>query len=514
MAEQRIKNSKRNIVSGLIKQMANLVLSFAIRTLVIYLLGAEYQGLSGLFSSIMQVLNLTDLGFSTAIMFLLYKPISENDKTKICCIVNFLKKIYFFVGITMFSLGLALMPFLKHLISGDVPPDIDLYLLYLIYLVNTSVSYILFAYKSTLISSMQREDVVSKIYTIIFIFVKICQVVLLVTLRNYYAYIIVIPVGTIINSVAVQIASKKLFPDIVPYGTIQNETKKVFNKQIISVFIGKISDVARNSIDNIVISAFFGLTLVTIYDNYYYIYSSLYGIMGIIIHGIIASVGNSIVSETIEKNYSDLLRINFIFMLIIGWCSICMYCLYQPFMSIWMKGNSQMMMSEMDMTLMCVYFYVINMTYVRSMYLDGKGLFHECRFWCIGEALLNIVLNIVLGKLLGLTGIILATIFTIVAFNFFGRSRVLFKYYFVTGKTRFYLQHLFYLVVTIVAAIITKIVTSFIPDWGFIRLIVILILCCVIPGIVYFLSYFRTKIFTDSLDLVKRIIFKKTKTVS
>ena len=121
MSESRTKNSKRNIISGLIKQATNLILSFAIRTLVIYFLGAEYQGLSGLFTSIMQVLNLTDLGFSVAIMFILYKPIVDNDKETISAIVNFLKKIYFIVGIIILILGLAVLPFLKYLISGDVP---------------------------------------------------------------------------------------------------------------------------------------------------------------------------------------------------------------------------------------------------------------------------------------------------------------------------------------------------------------------------------------------------------
>lgn len=196
-------------------------------------------------------------------------------------------------------------------------------------------------------------------------------------------------------------------------------------------------------------------------------------------------------------------------MIITGWCSICMYCLYQPFMQLWMKGNDEMMMSNLNMTLMCIYFYAINMTYVRSMYLDGRGLFRECRYWCIVEALANLVLNIVLGKLLGLTGVIMATIITIILFNFFGRSRILFKHYFIAGKGKFYLHHLFYIGVTVIAALLSKFVCEFIPLFGYWRLFFILVTCSLITIIVYLIAYFKLSVFSQSVQFFKRIVFRK-----
>lgn len=504
--ESRTKHSKRNIISGLIKQVTNLVLTFALRTIVIYFLGAEYQGLSGLFSSILQVLSLADLGFASAIMFILYKPIVDGDNEAICAIVNYLKKIYFIVGAVILGLGLCIMPFLQFLISGDVPSDINIYILFGIYLFNASISYMLFAYKGTLISAMQRENVVSNIYTLSFSFVKVLQIVLLIIFRNYYAFAIVIPLGSILNSVAIQIASKKIFPEIVPVGDVNPETKIVFKKQIVPVFIGKISDVARNSLDNIIISILFGLTLVAVYDNYYYIYSALYGIMGIIIHGVIASVGNSIASESVEKNYNDLLKINFLFMAITGFISVCMYCLYQPFMNIWMKGDSTLLLSEIDMSFFCLYFYCINMTYPRSMYLDGKGLFYESRYWCILESLANLGLNILLGKLMGITGIIVATVITIVVFNFIGRSEVLFKHYFKTGKLRFYTEHVFYLATTIVVALVSRTLCELVPSFGWWNLLINGGICLGITAFIYFFAYFKTENFRESKKLIKNVL--------
>lgn len=508
MANIRVKNSKRNIVSGIVKQIISLGLAFVIRTTILYTLGAEYQGLNGLFTSILQVLNLTDLGFSTAIVFILYKPIAENDTSTICSIINFLKKIYFIIGIVILVLGMMIMPFLPRFVSSGVPKDINIYILFAIYLVNTSISYMMFAYKSALLTALQREDVVNNVYTISTTAIKIIQLVLLLCFHNYYIYIIVMPIETIVNNIALQIASKKIFPNIIPEGTIPREIRDVFNKQIKAVFIGKLGDVARNSFDNIVISMMMGLVAVAIYDNYYYIYSALYGIMGIIIHGIIASVGNSIVVESVEKNYRDMLKFNFIFMWIVGWCTVCMICLYQPFMHIWMKGDQSMLLSTWNMLLFGVYFYSINMTYVRSMYLDGNGLFHECRVWFVVEALGNLSLNFVLGYYLGITGILLATIITIVLFNFICRTNILFKHYFKRSIKEFYCNHMKYAVVTAGIAILTYCVCSFVTVNGFAGLAIRAAICVVLPNILYLVCYFKHREFPGAVKFVKRLFHR------
>ncbi len=145
----RIMNSKRNIVTGMFKQAMVIILTFLIRTVVLYTLGAEYQGISGLFTSILQVLNMTELGFSAAVTFILYKPIAENDEVAICAIMSFLRKAYRIIGTIIMTVGLMLLPFLPRLIKGSYPQDINIYIIYLIYLVNAVVSYMLFAYKST-----------------------------------------------------------------------------------------------------------------------------------------------------------------------------------------------------------------------------------------------------------------------------------------------------------------------------------------------------------------------------
>lgn len=509
--ESRTKNTKRNIISGIIKQTLNILLPFIGRTIVLYLLGAMYQGLGSLFTSILQVLNLAELGFSSAVMFVLYKPIADNDTTKICAITYFLKKVYFVIGMAVLICGLVIMPFLPYLISGDIPSDINIYILFAIYLFNASISYLLFAYRSTLLSAMQREDVVSNVYTVTTTAVRLIQIIGLFLFKNYYVYIIIVPLGTIANNVLLQYFSKKMFPEVKPIGKIDAETKKAMNKQIRALFIGKVADVARNSFDNIIISVLFGLIQVAIYDNYYYVYSSLYGMTLVITHAMQASIGNSIAKETVEKNYKDLIKFNFIFSWLMGWMAICMLCLYQPFMYIWVRGDKALMFSTLNMVLFCVYFYTINMNNMRNLYLQGTGLFWECRIWYILEAVANMVLNILLGYFIGITGILVATVVTIFVFNFLARTHILFKNYFQRSQAEFYFLHLIYAVITCVIGVGTYFLCGLIQLSGIGGLLLKALVCLCEPNLLYMACYFWTKNYKDSLKFARNMFGKKRK---
>jgi O-antigen/teichoic acid export membrane protein len=506
VSTSRLFNAKRNVVSGVIKQLLGIVLSFTIRTVIIYTLGAEYQGLNGLFTSILQVLNLSDLGFSTAVTFILYKPIADEDSETICAIIAFLKKAYFIVGCVILGIGVVLIPFLPKLISGNYPNDINIYILFAIYLFNAVISYWLFAYKSTLLTAMQRDDVVSKVFMISSLSIKVVQLVLLFLFKNYYVFIVIMPIGSILNNLLLQIFSKKLFPQVKPIGKIENGIRKELVKQVKAVFVNRLSDIARNCFDDIIVSSFIGLVAVAAYDNYYYIYTAIIGIMSIIVHAIRASVGNSIVKESIEKNHNDLIKLTFIFMWVAGWFAICLLSLYQPFMAIWMKDKPEVILSDVNMTLFCVYFYCFCMTYTKGVYLEAKGLFWECRYLYVIEALGNLGLNLILGYFLGITGVLIATIITIVLFNFVGGTIVLFRFYFKTSKKEFYLLHLRCFILTAVNAIITSFVCSILPLDGIVGFIIKLIICLVMPNIIYILFYFKTKDFQNSLSIAKRML--------
>lgn len=187
----RTQNAIRNIFTGVFNKIIILLFPFVIRTVIIKKLGTEYLGLSSLFTSILQVLNLTELGFSSAIVFSLYKPIAEKDDNRICSIMNFYKRIYRIIGFIILVMGLIVLPFLPNFIKGSYPSDINLYILYLIYLFNTVITYYLFAYKSALLNAMQRNDIINNVNSITVIIQYILQIIILYCTKNYYIYMII-----------------------------------------------------------------------------------------------------------------------------------------------------------------------------------------------------------------------------------------------------------------------------------------------------------------------------------
>ena len=161
--ESRSKNTSRNIVFGIINKIIVLLFPFAIRTIIIYKLGAEYVGVSSLFTSILQVLSVAELGFSSAVLFSLYGPVSNNETDKIIKLIALLKTVYLIAGSIILILGLSLTPFIGYFIKEGTPADINIYILYLIMLANTVISYFVFGYKNSILNVYQRYDVISKI---------------------------------------------------------------------------------------------------------------------------------------------------------------------------------------------------------------------------------------------------------------------------------------------------------------------------------------------------------------
>lgn len=508
MKASRTKNAIRNIIAGFINKVIVLFFPFIIRTIMIKTLGTEYLGLNSLFTSILQVLNLAELGFSSAIVFSMYKPIAEKDTKTICALMNLYKKIYRVIGITIFIMGILLLPFLKNLINGGYPDNINIYILFVLYLLNTSSTYFLFAYKSSLLQAHQRSDITSNILSITKIIQFVLEILILVVLKNYYLYVLIILFTNVLNNISVAYVAKKKYPQYICNGTVDDKLKKGIKIKIFGLMIQKICSTTRNSLDSIFISAFLGLNIVTMYANYYTIMSAVLDIMGIISSAILAGVGNSIVTETKKKNYNDMNKFNFIYMWIAGLCTICLGCLYQPFMKLWM-GEKFLLSYEM-VILMCIYFYALKMGDIRATYSDAKGLWWENKYRAIAESIANIILNLVLVKFLGLYGIILGTLVSLVIINFGYGSQILFKHYFVEERvSEYFITHLKYIVVTAIVFIVTYIICSFIKINGIVELVIKGMICLILPNILYFIIYHKTQKFKDSKQFVLDKIKKK-----
>ena len=230
MEMERTKNSVRNMRWGVIQKTLHTLGPFIVRTVLIYYMGAEYAGLNSLFSSILSILSLTELGFSQAIVYSMYKPIADNNREKVCALLNIYKKAYHIVGLVILSIGCAIIPLIPYLISGDVPANINLYILYIIYLINTVLSYFLFAYKTSLLSAYQREDILSKNQLEIDALYYLSECIVIIASKSYYLYTILLPIMTICVNFANKHSVDKFFPDYQPHGSITKSEKDELHK--------------------------------------------------------------------------------------------------------------------------------------------------------------------------------------------------------------------------------------------------------------------------------------------
>ncbi len=410
MKIERTKNATRNIIFGVIQKIYMLFIPFIMRTIMIYFLGVEYLGLNSLFTSVLQVLNLAELGVGNAMIYSMYKPIAEDDKSTICALMNLYRKYYRYIGLFIAVIGFILVPFLPFLIEGSIPSDINIYVIYILNLSATVFSYWLFAYKNSLFDAHQRNDIVNKINIIVVTVQYILQIFALSVLKNYYLYLVLALIFQIIINIITALIAKKMFPDYTPNGKLRENKIKEINKSIQDLFTAKLGGTIVNSADTLVISAFLGLSMLAIYQNYFYIMNSVIGFFTIIFTSCTAGIGNSLVVETKEKNYYDFKKLAFLIIWIATICISCFLCLYQPFMTVWV--GSQYLLDMKVVILLCVYFYLYLINNLSCVYKDAAGIWHKDRFRPLISGVTNLIMNIIMVRYIGIYGVILSTIFS------------------------------------------------------------------------------------------------------
>lgn len=438
MKESRTKKVRRNIFSGSINKMIGLGIPFFTRSIILWKLGASFIGLSSLFASVLQVLNMAELGFSSAIVYSLYKPMANKDVRSICALMSFYRRIYKCVGVVILFVGGVLTPFIPCLIKGSCPETINIYFLYLMYLFNVVISYWGFAYKSSLIIADQRMDIINNINTVIIVFQGVLQIIVLVLWEDYYLFYICVILGTIANNVLVEMITLKKYPDYICKGDLDKGSKNEIKKQVRGLAISKISVTARNALDSIFLSAFCGLIEVAIYSNYYYIFSAVLGMMQMLRTAFSASVGNSIATRGVDENYALFKKMNLCFILITNFCVSCLVCLYQPFMDIWTDGR---LVADFSVAILFgIYFFVTSYGQVRSLFQEGAGIWWQVRNYAIAETFFNVILNAILGYRFGMYGILIATMITVSVFSMIAMAIMVFKEYFHMSPKQYFIE--------------------------------------------------------------------------
>ncbi len=513
MKESRTTNVIKNAKVASIAQFINIILNFVSRTIFINMLGNEYLGINGLFTNILTVLSFAELGIGNAIIYSMYKPIAENDENKIKALMNFYKKAYFTIGVIVAIVGLCVIPFFDFIIK-DVP-DIkeNIILIYILFLANTSLSYF-FTYKKSIISGHQKEYIINYYKLFFTIIQTIFQMLILLFTKNYILYLIIQIICTFLNNFAVSKKADKMY-DYIKYKNKneldKKEKKEIFNN-VKSLTLYKFGSVILNGTDNILISSMLGVTVVGIYSNYTLIINAILSIISQILNVFTASVGNLNAIGTKKQKEKVLYELFFISVLIYGFCGGALFILLNPFIKIWL--GEEYLLSIGIVISIVLHFYINGIQFAPFTYRNTMGLFNKGKYSPIVAAIINIVLSIILGKYIGLMGILLATSISRLLTTTWVDPYLIYKYK-IDGKVSDYFKkYILYTIIVIINIFICYILTSFIKDTGILAIILKAIIYTLASIIMYLLFFHRTQEFKDLVERIKNIITKKENIVS
>lgn len=506
MRMDRSKNAARNIIFGSINKLYQIIVPFLIRTAIIYFLGMKYLGLDSLFTSILQVLNLAELGVGNAMVFSMYRPVAEDDQEKICQLMNLYKKYYRIIGLVILILGIFLTPFVPKLITGDMPGDVNIYVLYLLNLGATVLSYWLFAYKNCLLQAHQRSDVGSKIVMLTATIKYVLQFIALLCFHNYYIYLCINLTMQVATNIVTAFVVNRMYPTYHAYGKLPEAEVKKINGRVRDLFTSKVGNIIVNSADSIVISTFLGLTILASYNSYYYIMSAVIGMVMVVFQSCTAGIGNSLLVETEEKNYKDLKKFTFIISWLGGFCTTCLLCLYQPFMRLWIGKNN---LFGMEVVIcFCIYYFIYEINQLLNMYKDAGGIWHEDRFRPLLTALVNLFLNLILVQFMGIYGVLLSTVVSMLIVGMPWLLHNLFSVLFQRSMKEYIVRLLIYGGITAIVSLITYLCCGVCAVDGIAGLIIKAIICVLVSSLLLFICYCRFPEFEEVKLMVKRLLKK------
>ena len=502
MKIERTKNAARNIAFGIVLKLYQILMPFLMRTAMIYFLGAEYLGLNSLFTSILQVLNLAELGIGSAMVYSMYKPIADDDRTSICALMKLYRTYYRIIGTFIAAAGLLLTPFVPMLIKKGFPSELNVYVLYIMNLSATVLSYWLFAYKNSIFQAHQRVDIPNKVMLATNTFQYILQFIVIIWVKNYYIYVLIYLITQAMTNIITAVCSRRLYPDYRPEGKPEPDRVKEINRRIRDLFTSKLGGVIVNSADTVVISSFLGLTVLAVYQNYFFVLTAVIGVVTVIFQACTAGIGNSVIVETKEKNYNDLKNFTFLIVWIAGFCTCCLLCLYQPFMKIWV--GSEYMLGTGAVICFCIYYFVYEINQLLNTYKDAAGIWHKDRFI---TAFSNLGMNLIMINYCGIYGVLLSTVLSMIIVGMPWLLHNLFTTLFEREMLFDYLKLLFKCsAVVLLSCVFCCLLCMQIHLSGLPELAVKLLVCIIIPNAVYFLFFRNTKEFCKCAAIINRIV--------
>ena len=504
MTESRTKNSIKNMSTGVIVQIINIIMEFAVRTVFIKMLNNEYLGVNGLFTNILTMLSFAELGIGTAIIFNMYKPVAENNKEKIKSLMNLYKKAYNIIGITVFILGLCVIPFMGIIVKDAPNIKENLIFIYILFLINTSSSYF-FTYKKSIISAHQKQSIINNIDSIFYIVRSILEVIFLLLTKNYIVYLLIKIISTILENILISIKANKMYPYLKEKSKeklSKEETNNIFSN-VKSLVIYKFGSVIMNGTDNILISSLINVGTVGLCSNYTMLITAVKRVLSSAIKGLTASVGNLNAVGTPKKKESIFYQLTFANYLIYSFCTIAFIVLLNPFIELWI-GNKYILNIGVPISL-AISFLIEGLRNPGYIYRTTLGLFQKGKFTPYIGAITNIFLSILLCKYIGVTGIFVATsISQLVSYSWID-PYLIHKYEFKTPVRKYFIKYIKYILIFTINLLTTLYIVNLINIKGLISFILKIIIVSIIPNIINYLLLRNTIEFKE----LKSRLFKR-----
>ena len=506
----RTKNAFRNTAWGAIYRIIALIGPFAVKTIIIKEIGMEYSGLNTLFNSILTVLNLANLGFSSSLVYTMYDAVAREDNEAICAMINFFRKVYRLIGYVILGMGLIVMPFLPQLVGSECPPGANLYVMWMLYLTATVLDYTMYGYVNAIFSAYQREDTRLKIMVVRYAVQYTLEIVLLVAFKNYYLYLLTLPLMVIPNSIANYRAAKKQYPHIRCVGTPDKELKRSVYHRVKTLFGHSVGNTLLVNVDSIIISAFLGLSIQSLYSNYFYILTAVNGLIEIITNGCRAGIGNKLIVDSEEENHNLFLGMTYGWVALVGFCSVCMLCLFQPFIGgVWIGKEG--LLDQRFVIFMALFFYAWMFRVMQLTYRDAAGLWTKDWLKPYVSMVLKVVFSILLIQWMkDVIGTLLPTILILFFVYFPWEARVLYKNLFHRSWLIYLKKVVGYTGINLAMAVLCAVLGNWIaPANTLLSFCIRLIIICILFPATWLLLTYRSNEFKTMLTVAKRLLGRK-----
>lgn len=504
----RTKNSIRNSITGFIASFIAMAAGFITHTVFIKVLNTEYLGLNSLFTNILTLLSVFELGVGNAIVYNLYQPIATGNIKEIKSLVKFYKKAYNIIIAVIFIVGALLIPFLG-VIVGDVGIDVNISIVYILFLICTISSYLV-AYKRSLIFANQKNYIINIIHAAYILVLNISQLFLLIYTKNYYLYLIIRIVCQVLENAVISIFANKLYPYVKEHDVedLPKDIEKNVITKVKALFFHKLGSSIVFGTDNILISSFFGVVSVGLYSNYNLIISSVNTLFNQFSASLTASVGNLLVLEDDNKVFNVFKQVRFIVFWVAAFSATCILFLVQPFITLWL-GKDYLLGIWIVVVLVFNYFQVV-MRSAYGAFKDSAGIWVEDRFIPLLESIVNIICSVILLKLFGLIGVFIGTTISALTIWCYSFPKFVYKKLFKRNYIEYTTETLGYTFLFIGINVITYFTVNYFNYSSvFINLICNALICIIVPNLIIYLIFRKTENYKNFKAMLLRFIFKK-----